>query len=211
MWSLGGLVGRYLRLSIHGEGNLPPSGAYIVASNHRSYLDPIVIACGIPRVVHFMAKAELFSPKPLGLVFASLGAIPVRRGKGDRRAIASCEGALAGGQVVGIFPEGTIPREGERLRARRGVARLALAASVPVVPVAIAGSDRAMPRGSWAPRRTGVRLIVGRAIRPPTEGEDLQAYADRVMEEVERLASRASDQKDPDGSLTCRSPFASEA
>jgi 1-acyl-sn-glycerol-3-phosphate acyltransferase len=140
--TVGPLVRLLWRLQVVGAERLPP-GRVIVAANHESVLDPLVLGAAFRRQLHFLAKEELWRSRLLGRLLDACGAIPVARGRGDREAVAAGIRALAHGYAVAVFPQGTaLPR-----RSRpwlRGAARLALATGAPVLPVAIVNSEQAI-------------------------------------------------------------------
>lgn len=147
----------YFRQEVDGAEKVPPSGGFVLAANHASYLDPPALGVACPRPVHFMAKSELFKVPVLGAVLPEVGAFPVHRGAADRKAIRHALEILAGGGVVGVFPEGTRSRTGELLAPQGGAALLALKAGVPVVPAAIWGTNRvAGPLSLPKPVKVGV-------------------------------------------------------
>jgi 1-acyl-sn-glycerol-3-phosphate acyltransferase len=156
------------RLRASGKENLPESGGYVLSANHLSNIDPWPL--GLPlwpkRQVRFMAKAELFRP-PLWPVLKLAGAFRVRRGYGDEGAIRTAVDLARKGEVVAIFPEGTRREKGllrrRRSRPHTGAARIALEAGVPLIPAAIAGTDRLT-------RLAPLRVAYG----PPVELEDLR-------------------------------------
>ncbi|HXG75050.1 MAG TPA: 1-acyl-sn-glycerol-3-phosphate acyltransferase [Gaiellaceae bacterium] len=135
------------RLRARGLEHVPPSGGYVLAANHWSNFDPWPL--GLPlfprRFLRFMAKAELFW-FPLGPIIRAGGAFRVRRGERDEEAIATAVELCRAGHVVVMFPEGTRRRKGLRkkheARWRTGAARIALDAGVPLVPAAVAGTER---------------------------------------------------------------------
>ncbi len=150
-----------------GRENLPPEGAFILAPVHRSYLDWLIVARVTSRRMRYIAKAELWKSKPVGRLLEALGAFPVNRSGADREALERCRAVLAGGEPLVMFPEGT-RRSGREVKdLREGVAYLAMRAEVPVVPVGIGGSERAMPRGSVIPRPHRVVVVVGPPLFPP--------------------------------------------
>jgi 1-acyl-sn-glycerol-3-phosphate acyltransferase len=156
----------YFRFQRIGREHIPGRGPVIIASNHRSFLDPFVIACMARRPMYYVAKKELFLyNRVLAWLLASLGAFPVVRGAGDADFIDTAKAILARGDIVLIFPEGTRTRPGSLGRPRRGVGRLALETGVPVVPVAVLGTE-AVRRG-WRIRPHKVRIRAGRALRFP--------------------------------------------
>lgn len=176
-----------------------PEGGAILAGNHVSYLDPVLLWCGAPRPTHFMAKSELWDVPVVGWALPRLLAFPVRRESADRVAISTASTLLEQGRLVGIFPEGTRQRGGadDRLgEANEGVAFIAMHAHVPVVPVGIAGTDRAMPPGSKVPRFPRVTVVYGEPIDPAefAEGsrkERLTALTSEIMLRITDARKRA--------------------
>lgn len=156
----------YFRLRRIGRANIPAEGPVILASNHRSFLDPWTVGTCLRRPVHFVAKRELFERGRLtAWLLNSLGAYPVRRGESDEETVATSRAILARGGVVMIFPEGTRIRHGGLAEPHRGVGRLALETGAPVVPVAVHGSERT--RRGWLIRPAGVRVRCGRPLTYP--------------------------------------------
>lgn len=128
------------RYEITNRNNIPPTGGYVLACNHQSYSDPVLVSIGQKRMVYFMAKSELFRNKFFSSLIQSLGAFPVHRGgKGDSGAINNAETLLAEGKVLGIFPEGTRSLNGELLKMRAGAVMIAYQSGVPIVPACITG------------------------------------------------------------------------
>ncbi len=172
----------YFRLQRIGREHLPRSGPLLLASNHRSFLDPFVIGTLVRRPVYYMAKRELFEKRWQAWVLNALGAFPVDRGAGDRDAMDTARAILARGDCVVVFPEGTRVRPGPLGDPRRGIGRLALETGAPVAPVAVIGSD-AVRRG-WRIRPRKVRLRVGRPLRFPTVENCSPTLAAGVTERI---------------------------
>lgn len=145
------------------EGRPLPHGPVVVVSNHDSLADPFFLGTALARSLRFVAKEELWANRLVGRMMDALGAIPVRRGRGDRDAMAAAAAALGRGEAVALFPQGTVLGAGDRAW-HRGAARLALATGAPIVPVRIVGADRALPPGTRLPRRARVRVVVGAPI-----------------------------------------------
>lgn len=172
----------YLRMRRVGREHLPKDGALLLAANHRSFLDPFVIGTLVRRPVYYFAKRELFEKRWQAWVLNALGAFPVDRGAGDRAAMDTARAILERGDCVVLFPEGTRIRTGSLSTPRRGVGRLALEAGVPVVPIAVIGTEHV--RRGWRIRPRTVRLRVGRALRFPTAGSSSPALATAVTERI---------------------------
>lgn len=144
---------------------MPADGGVVLAGNHVSYLDPVVIPAGLWRRVSFMAKSELFAKPVLGWLMSMLYAFPVRRELADREAIATAGKRLEDGWAVGIFPEGTRVFGGE-VAGQEGAAFIALRAGAPLVPVGIDGTGRVRPRGVRTFRLPRITVVFGEPIDP---------------------------------------------
>ncbi len=183
------LCGLY-RLRARGREHLPATGGYVLACNHFSSLDPWPL--GLPlwprRWLRFMAKSELYW-WPLRLVLDGAGAFKVRRGLGDIEAIETAVRLARDGHVIAMFPEGTRREKGlvkkHQARPRSGAARVALEAGVPLVPAAVAGTDRLLTLGP-------LRIAYG----APVEIEDLRTSDDlraSSQEATDRLMARIAE------------------
>ncbi|CAA9560140.1 MAG: Acyl-CoA:1-acyl-sn-glycerol-3-phosphate acyltransferase [uncultured Thermomicrobiales bacterium] len=136
------LLTRLVGLRVEGLEHVPASGPILVVANHLHNADPVLLAVAFPRPLHFMAKKELFAIPGVSWIIRRVGAFPVDRGKPDRSAIRRVEATLAAGIAVEMFPEGTRSSTGALGRAFPGAAFLALRSKVPILPVAIVGSER---------------------------------------------------------------------
>ncbi len=178
------------RLRITGLENVPKEGPYIVASNHRSHLDPPVLNSIFPEPLVFLAKEELFKP-PLGWFMRHTGAVPIRRGAGDVDTLEMVLELLHKGCAVGIFPEGTRAEPGRFLRPKLGVGLLAVKSGAPVVPVLIEGTDVVLPRGRKVPKLGyPIRVYVGKPRRFLSYEDNVKGYRKvslEIMEEIKNL------------------------
>src|SRR4051812_12421831 len=179
---LGLAIQFYFSLERTGRKNVPKKGPVILAANHRSFLDPFVVGCCVRRPVYFVAKEELFRNRLQGWFLNCLGAFPVRRGESDEESTTTALELLGRGEAVVIFPEGTRIRSGSLGQAKRGVGHLALAGGVPVVPVAVKGSERA--RRGWWIRPVKVAVRCGRPLTFPRVDEPSPALAGAVAERI---------------------------
>ncbi|MBB3088688.1 1-acyl-sn-glycerol-3-phosphate acyltransferase [Nocardioides albus] len=160
------------RPTVTGAENVPRTGGVILASNHLSFADSIVIPSVSPRPVHFLAKSDYFTGTGLkGAAqkawFEGMGMLPVDRDD-PQAALGSLEVALevlGKGEAFGIYPEGTRSRDGRLYRGRTGVAHLALTAGAPVVPVGLRGTAELQPVGSSLPRLAKVTVEFGQPIQ----------------------------------------------
>ena len=181
------------RIELHGAKHLParPQG-FILAANHASYLDPPVLGGRIPRQLGFMAKERLFKIPVLKHIIVWLGALPIA-GDDEFKTMRTVIRALKSGRAVVIFPEGTRSFTEEFLEPQPGVAFLAHAAGVPIVPCYIEGTAKAWPKGKKSFRPVKIRVFVGEPI-PVASGriEDKVAYYEKTARLV---MSRISDLK----------------
>jgi 1-acyl-sn-glycerol-3-phosphate acyltransferase len=191
------------RPRVTGLQGVPSTGPVILASNHLSFIDSVVIPIVVPRPVAFLAKSDYFEQPGLkGRLakawYEALGALPVDRDD-SKAAIASLDtalGVLAGGGAFGIYPEGTRSRDGRLYRGRTGVAQLALISGAPIVPVGLTGTDKVQPVGSRLPKRVKVTVTFG----PPIDvrghydgvprGKARREITDQVMAEISRLSGQ---------------------
>jgi 1-acyl-sn-glycerol-3-phosphate acyltransferase len=159
------------RPHVEGIANVPKRGAVILASNHLSFIDSVLIPLVAGRPVAFLAKSEYFvghSPRQrfVGGLLGALGHVPVDRGKG-RAALAALDVAtdvLNGGGAFGIYPEGTRSLDGRLHRGHTGVAQLTLTTGAPVVPLGIIGTNAMLPKGVRVPRMKPVTVRFGKPL-----------------------------------------------
>jgi len=161
---LGPALHLLFRPKVTGIEHIPREGGAIVAANHVSFLDPLLLPLVVPRRrVMFLTKVKYIDKPLLRWILTGAGVIPVATD--DPRAVggavtAAVE-AVRSGRLVGIFPEGTRSPDGRLYRGKTGVARIALESGAPVIPVGIIGTDLAFPRGARFPRPRSVRIVFG--------------------------------------------------
>ncbi|MCR2811611.1 1-acyl-sn-glycerol-3-phosphate acyltransferase [Microbacterium sp. zg.Y1090] len=189
-WPLAGVVvpiaGLMARIEIEGGENLPMEGAYVLAPNHYSEFDPVVVAVAtwrLGRAPRFMVKEGLFRVPVLGWALRATGMVPVSRAGSAstaKQTIETAERLISEGNGVIVYPEGSLTRDPDLwpMRGKTGAVRVALAGGLPVIPMATWGVQRILPRygklSLWPPRKR-VRILVG----PPV---DLSAYAGRATQ-----------------------------
>ncbi|HEX8135578.1 MAG TPA: lysophospholipid acyltransferase family protein [Actinomycetes bacterium] len=164
------LMRTWFRMRVEGAGHLPPSGPVILAANHRSNMDPVLLGAAVKRPVAYMAKVELFV-WPLGWILRLIGQFPVQRGGIDREALRRTSAVLARGGVLGLFPEGT-RGDGSFASVHPGLAYIVLRERCPVLPVAIFGTERVRRRFGWLPFAAPVRIVLGPPIDLPAATAD---------------------------------------
>ncbi len=192
--------GLTFKLQVRGTGNLPVTGCAVLASNHRSVVDGVLLAlvgARRGRSIRFLVAAEIFEHRIHGWTLRTFDQIPIRRGSQDAGALDEAIEALRGGSVVGIFPEGRVNDEPSMLRGRTGVARIALAAGASVVPLGLWGTQARWPRSGlrWSlPLRPRVAVDIGAPVEPHgdvTSPDDVRAFTEDVVRAIEASAAQA--------------------
>lgn len=190
------------RPTVEGLENFPKRGPVIVAPNHQSFLDSIIVQALMPRKVAFFAKAEYFTAKgPKGMFsrwfFSSVGSIPVERGE-QAASVAALQTALEvleRNEAFGIYPEGTRSRDGLLYRGRTGVGWLALTTGAPVLPVGLIGTDKLQPADSMAIKPQHFTMKVGAPLYFDKVGADhslpaRRAATDKIMDAIAELSGQ---------------------
>jgi 1-acyl-sn-glycerol-3-phosphate acyltransferase len=188
-----------------GIDRIPRTGPVILAANHVSSLDGIVLAYLVARQAgrptRYLVAVEFFDRPFHGFWLRTFKQIPIRRGQGDSGALDEAVATVRSGAIAGIFPEGTVnpAPEGPMLRGRRGVARIALEAGAPVIPVGIWGTQARWPRTGLRfrrPLRPTVALAFGPPVEPlgePSSPDDVQAFTELIMTRIVEQTAAARD------------------
>ncbi|MBI1389067.1 MAG: 1-acylglycerol-3-phosphate O-acyltransferase [bacterium] len=199
----------YFRLEEHGVEHVPDEGPVLLASNHASHLDPLIVALSIRRQLSTLAKKELFKIPVLNWWIRSVGTYPVDRGGGDAKAMKVAINLLKQGKTLLIFPEGTRSADGNLQSFYEGLAWLSLKTGAPIVPFIIEGSYRAMPRKRYWPMPAKIRTEAGEIITPNemersvSTSEGVRLLTDRVYEVMCGMQARLrgapplTDENDP--------------
>lgn len=185
----------FFQIRVRGEESIPPRGPVLIAPNHISFLDPVAAGIAARRQLYYMARDDLFTIPVLGWLIKHLHAFPVKKDRPDPEAIKKALRVLGRGDALLVFPEGTRSLDGRLLPGELGIGMLAWHARAIVIPVAIIGSDRALPIDAKWMRREKIEVRFGKAISPEEfpkkqkRREAYQALSDKIMEEINKLRS----------------------
>lgn len=180
-------------LRIRDSHYVPRTGAGVIVSNHLSLIDPFVVGYGAHRLVNFMGKAELFRVPVVGFIIRRLGGFPVDRSRRDVGTMRIALTVLKSGELLGMFPEGTRNTGGDLLEFRTGAARLAARTRVPIIPVAVHNTNKALPPGKWLrPARISIRFgepfELTELYDTNDKGAAMEQALARIKEHVEALS-----------------------
>jgi 1-acyl-sn-glycerol-3-phosphate acyltransferase len=200
---IGPIVKAIFRPWIVGRRNIPAEGGAILASNHLSFIDSVMLPLMIDRRVAFLAKSDYFTGKGIKgwatrMFFKGTGQLPIDRsgGKASEASLNTGLQVLGGGELLGIYPEGTRSPDGKLYRGRTGIARMALEAHVPVVPVVMVDTDTMMPIGQRLPNVVRVGVVIGEPLDfsrfSGMEGDRyiLRSITDEIMVALQRLGEQ---------------------
>ena len=192
-----------LRPDVSGEENIPRTGPLILASNHLSYVDPVILPLMIRRRIHFLAKSDYYTGKGFANwavrnFLKATGMIPIDRsgGKASEASLKTGLKALGEGKVLGIYPEGTRSPDGRLYRGRTGVARLILEGEVTVVPVAMFDTDKVMGVGSSRLSLHKIGIKIGKPVDlssylgKPADGAVLRSIANEITSAIQTLSGQ---------------------
>jgi 1-acyl-sn-glycerol-3-phosphate acyltransferase len=178
----------FIRLKVSGRENIPKIGGFILASNHLSYLDPLVLGFACPRDLNFMAKEELFHNPIFGRIIRSVGAFPVKRKTADLHALKEAVNRVKSGKGLVVFPEGGRGNGQGIQQPEAGVGFLAAKANAPVIPAFIKGTEQALPKGSKSMKAANVSVVFGRQISVERR-VPYQSTAQLIMESICNLSN----------------------
>lgn len=198
LWTSLGLVLRiWFRIRI--EGRPPQVGAYVLAANHASYLDPLLLGACVPRRLVYLMTAIVWRSQAFGWFYRWSRAIPLSATGGNREALRAARAVLDQGRALCIFPEGGMSRDGRPLLGNPGAVSLVVNGGVPIVPVGIVGAFAALPPGASWPRPARVVVRFGAPIQPAElealggdRRQRLQAATRHIMDRIAALAGTTS-------------------
>lgn len=183
----------YLNFKVVGRQNVPKKGAFIFASNHTSYFDPIMLGTSLHRSMNYMAREDLFKGPFFDWVMRKVHAFPVKRGAGDLRAIRDALRMLDENKPLVIFPEGTRSKDRNLRRGKPGIGFITARSGVPVVPAYIEGSFEALPGGIKTLKRRRVKVYIGKSVDFSSMAADkdsrdmYQQMSDEIMKRIAQL------------------------
>jgi 1-acyl-sn-glycerol-3-phosphate acyltransferase len=191
----------FMGFKVKGRQKVPKEGAFILAGNHVSHLDPPALSAASPRILYFMARHTLFDNRLFGWLIGSCNAFPVRRGEADMGAMKKAIRLLKSGKPLLIFPEGTRSETGDMNRAQPGMGYLSLMSGAPVLTAYVDGTQEAMPKGTHGIKLKKISVYSGDLIDPGTLGlpddkkEAAQRLSEYVIEEIKKLGDTVKKQK----------------
>ncbi|MCX8081910.1 MAG: 1-acyl-sn-glycerol-3-phosphate acyltransferase [bacterium] len=173
-------------IEVRGKENLKDIGnSCIIASNHQSYLDPLILGLAFPRRLKYFSKRDMFSIPFLSFLIKHLGAIPIDRDEMSSMTMRQGINVLKKGNWLVIFPEGTRSKTMELLEPKEGIGFLHYKTGIPIIPVYISGSGKALPVDAKCIRITKIKVSIGKKIQ--IEGKDYKYIAEKVMDAIKEL------------------------
>lgn len=178
----------FVKIEVQNMNNFPQKGPVLLACNHLSNWDPVILAIALPRKLHFMAKEELFKIFILSSIMRNVGTFPVKRGAADRNAIRESLKVLNDNNVLCIFPEGHRSKPGQLLPFQAGVTLIAHKGNAPLVPIGLSGTNNIIKKGL----RVNIILNIGEPIYP-TQIADGKISSAQLEEITQMLQNKVSD------------------
>ena len=156
----------FWKFRVFGLENIPRTGGVLLASNHQSFLDPVLVAMVLSREMHFMARRTLFRNPVFRAIIAGYNAFAIERDSADVKGVNSAIARLEAGNILLVFPEGTRTGDGSIGRMKPGIGVLAERAAVPIVPVLIQGAYEVWPKGQLIPHFGMISMVFGKPLDP---------------------------------------------
>jgi 1-acyl-sn-glycerol-3-phosphate acyltransferase len=183
------LFGLLARREVVGRENVPEKGPYIIVCNHLSRFDPPLLLTVLPCRATVLA-ADKYRKSIFGPLLSSMGAIFIRRGEVDRKALRECLAVLERGGILGVAPEGTRSRTKALQKGRKGVAYLVSRAGVPILPIAVTGTEK-IAKAFMRLKRAEVRVVIGKSFTLPAKSKvrsrELEEFTDLIMRRIAEL------------------------
>jgi len=207
LWFLSSLFRLLGGYEVQGVDNIPRTGGALIAGNHISFLDPPAVGSALPRRSYYFAKQQLFQIPIFSLIIRKFYAFPVHREGLDRTAICNAVNLLRAGELVTMFPEGTRSPDGKLQDASRGAAFIANMADVPIIPCALVGTDKVLPRGAWYLHRGKIAVSFGEMIdvrdycEPDGHEIDLAAATEALMTSIAKMLKQFGTSDDTNEAL----------
>ena len=178
----------FFGFTIKGRDHIPKKGGFILASNHRSYIDPIALAAASPRKLNFVAREDLFTHPLFGRFLLTLGAFPVKRDSTDIFVIKESIHRLKKGMGLLLFPEATRVVDGATVEPKGGVGFLAVKSAAIIIPAFVSGTDKAWPKGAKRIQKSKICVHFGKPVQVE-KGLSYQGVARAIMDDIHELAS----------------------
>lgn len=195
-YTIGPVVRALFRAKYEGRKHIPKKGPAILASNHLSFLDHLILGAGVRRQIFFISKVQHFEKPVRRFLFKRWGVIPLKRGESDQTAFQRSLEVLQRGDLFAIYPEGTRSLDGRLHKGHTGVARLAAMTGAPVIPVAMWGTFRALPKGRSVPKmvkcgaKFGAPMDFSHLQGKEGDRDAMRKATDEVMRAIQRLSGQ---------------------
>ena len=196
-YTVWGIYKLFYNFHIEGIENIPQDRPLVMASNHRSYADPVILTMPMKRPVTYMAKEELFKNKLFGWFITKLGAFPVKRGAGDMQVIDDAVGILNSGRNLVIFPEGTRSKDGKVGKGKTGVALIAAKSGADVIPCGIIFEGEKLKFRSKLTLRFGKVIPAEEIAVEDASPKSLKGVKKRIMGAITELVEGPAEEKEP--------------
>ena len=181
----------FWKFRVFGLENVPASGGVLLASNHESYLDPVLVAMVLPREMHFMARRTLFRNPVFRAIIVGYNAFAIERDSADVKGVNSAIARLEAGNILLVFPEGTRTGDGS-IGPMKSVGVMAARAAVPIVPVLIQGAYDVWPKGQAIPHFGTISLVFGTPMKSDTPAEGIRDAIVGLKGELSRCRTASS-------------------